>query len=316
MPTTLLLNTSNWDPVDAQSSLYRTLRYKFPLSVAIQEQEIAVVESMFYNSFFNITAAKGNNVIPMRFPVFTGANTYAMQTYTCTVRDGFYSIGQLYEYLQNFCIGAGLYLFDSINNVNIFFFVLGVNETAYASQLSLYYLPSASQAAALGWTIPAGSPLVLNSATGAGTQLVCPQVSISVALAPLLGFTTTGYYPPAPIVTTSSTWPSSPAASYLSPEAPQINPVEVVIIRCNLVNQGGIGYPVDSIAQVPLQAAIGAANSSIPSYPLFCDVVNAQYLQFDISFMDQDLNPLSFKDPSIALTLQLRDRAQKVKISQ
>lgn len=288
----VMLNQSNWNPQTG------TLTYKFPTAVQFQNQEISLNACSMYNSFFNISAELGNNVITYTHPIFTGPNAYTMTDYTITLPNGYYKISDLDNQLQNLCLLNGLYCIDAARGKNVYFVQLSENEVRYAFQLSTYYVPTSAQCSALGFT---SGGMALNT----GNLQVSPRVTISGELTPLLGMSA-GIYPPTVLTSTSTTWQSASAFTKLSSQAPQVNPVTSVSFLLDVVNNT-YSTPTNLIAMIPITASFGAAVQYIATQPLWSKVLNQQFAQITLSFADQNGNRLRFHDTEISCILAIRE---------
>jgi hypothetical protein len=299
MSIPILLNSSNYNAANGK------LVYQFPRSQILSSKEVALTAASFYNSFFNISAANVNNTITFNFPAFTAANTYTMVPYTMTFDDGFYSFNDINSAIQNFCIGQNLYLYDPSSAKNVYFVAVSVNSVQYKCSLSVALIPTNTQRTTLGWTIP-GVPsggAIVNPTTG--NIAVSPTITVPTGLASLLGISP-GTYPSVPVTSTAATYTANPTVT-LGSSAPAINPVNAVIVRCNLVNNSNFGYPVDMIAQIPMTAAYGAVNQYSAPAPTFTPVGNSAYQSIELSFANDDLSPLFFFDKDLSFTLELRN---------
>ena len=105
---------------------------------------VGLASLSMYNSTFNITSARGNNVISFIWNVGTPV------TYTWTIPDGYYSVSDLNYYIQNQCIASNLYCISGTNFV--YFLELETNPVRYSIQLNSYDIPTTTEATALGYT--------------------------------------------------------------------------------------------------------------------------------------------------------------------
>lgn len=279
--------------------------YTLPSPMRFSDCEISLISSTYYNSFKNISATLGNNVISGHLPSGTTAGT--LVAWSMTLADGFYSISDMNNALWNYFVLNGLYLYSSAANSNIYFAQIIVNPATYVVQLQTFLVPSAAQAVTLGWTQPAGGALVLSTS---GTNYYAGDITITANLGLVLGI-------PGGCTTTSwnqAAWSNQPGGANVNPIlpyvgtlAPALNPVTSLIVRCNLVC-ARIGNPVDMLCQIPLVSSYGAVDQFQASYPTFAPVVTAKYSTIELSFMDQNLNTLYFFDPELTFTLQIKHK--------
>lgn len=294
----ILLTRSNYQ--DGTNTMIHT----FPTALKVVDAEIAVTNFAAYNSFMNISGDIGNNFLTFFFPILTGVNTWVQTPFTLLLRDGYYSFKALREALQLFCVQQGLYLIDPESGLNVYFLDISVNSVEYRGQLDLFRLPTAAEAATLGWQIPPGSPIVLNT----GNQHPSPYFgSLNPAFAEVIGFEP-GVYPSAltgPYSTAA--FSTTPAYTILSQKAPNVNRVSSIIIRCNMVNST-TSNPVDMLSLVPIDAQYGALTRMDAPFPTFAHTSEGTFSTLELALYDQMLRPVIFFDPEITLTLQLRTR--------
>lgn len=287
----ILINQSNYDPASGVCT------YKFPTPYKADNEEVALVAASFYNSFYNVSAALGNNTYKFTFPVWSGG-TYSNVDFVCLLSDGYYTFEQLNYAFENFFIANGLYATSSGDNV--YFYTLLVNDSLYGIQLTSFYLPTVAQAASLGWTLPAGSPQIFNNVDN---RMLYPQLTL-LGSSNYLGIPD-GVYPSTVTANTSPSYIYQ-AFSYVGPNAPQVDYVQAIILRLNMINNSAIGNPVDMLAQIPITGGFGAINNAQINYPLFSTIGNTSYTEIKLSFMDQNQNLIKFKDTSLAFTLFIK----------
>lgn len=299
MSVPILLNSANYN---ADTGI---LKYNFPTNTMLSKKQIALTAASFYNSFFNISASKGNNALTFNFPAFTASNTYTMVPYTLTLPDGFYSFNELNQAVQNFCIGANLYMYDPVSLKNVYFVAVTVNAVQYKCSLSVALIPTQSQRATLGWTSPTTLPTGGAIVNPGGNLAVSPTITIPSAINNILGILV-GTYPATSVTSTVSTYDGTPTV-VLGTSAPDVNPVNAVIVRCNLVNNSLYGYPVDMLAQIPMTASYGAVNQFVAPAPIFTGVGSSFYASVELTFMTDGFEPIYFYDKDLSFTLELRD---------
>ena len=275
--------------------------YQYPGAQKLSNQEVALVSMTYYNSFPNISAKLGNNVINFMIPSWPGG-VYTPIYDSVTLKDGFYNISDINFALWNYFTTQGYYLYDPVSKNNVYFIQILTNSVTYSTQVNLFYLPNTTEFGILGWTNPSGV-IVLNPAS-TGNCFATGSLTINAALGTTLGFVAQTLGPDA-----VPDWTLTPVSS-LGTLAPAINPVTSLIVRCNLVC-ARIGQPIDMIAQVPLVSAFGSIDQFQAPYPVFSDVVNDTYATVEVYFMDQNYNIIYFYDPELTVTLELRDKPAK-----
>jgi hypothetical protein len=292
----ILLTKDAYDPVSGK------MIYQFPSTQTFSNKEVALINSSFYNSFFNITSTAQNNRITIEFPTgnFSGSGNPTYLTRTLVLPDGYYSIETLNQALQNWFVNERWFYYDSGSGMNVYFVQLVANATLYSCQLNTFLVPTSAQALINGWIAPnGGTGWTVNT----GTTFVAPRVVISAGLGLLLGF------PPQTTPTfTSASWTGSPQV-LLGTAAPEINMVSGLIMRTNLISQS-TGYPVDMLALVPITSQFGAVTQFVAPHPVFSPIPNGRYNTIEIYFMDQSLRTVKLYDPDITITLEIRERMQ------
>lgn len=256
------------------------LRLKFPSGgYTTLGEEIAVSNLFMYYSWYNISAANGNN----QLSIIVNGTTTAL-----TIPDGSYSISDLNGWLLLQYDQLGYYLVDANGN-NVYFGPrLEANPVYYCVTLTCTQIPSS-----LGtYTNPRS--LVLSGTT---SQLVIPSTNIRN----LLGFN-------------AGTFPSSPAASTYQKNSDftgQVSPVYVCNIACNFVNDNSFqtGYQASSIYTFsPSTTAFGGQIQERPYQLQYYPVLDGFYQELELRLVDQNGNLIDLKDPNWQVVLSLRKK--------
>ena len=150
----IVINSSNF-----VKNSGNTFIYSLPSSVKLTtKSKVGVAAISVYNSTFNISASRGNNVITF---IWNSATT---TSYTYTIPDGYYSVSDLNFFLQSKMFGDNLYVFSN-NGANVVYFMeIVLNSVQYATQINSYYLPLTGEAVSLGYTKPSGATWAFLSA--------------------------------------------------------------------------------------------------------------------------------------------------------
>lgn len=287
---TLVINNTNSQPVRTSSGLDNSnFVYNFPINAEFKNCEIAVSSLSVYYSWVNISSALGNNTFS--YVWYSGAIPTAT-TISITLPDGFYQVSDINSYIQGVCISNGHYLITATGQ-NVYFIELVENSTYYAVQMNLYQLPTAAQAAALGYTAPGAWP-------GYVTANITPQLIIPATnIRNLLGFNN-GTYPSPTQATTYSK---------VSDFVPQVSPVQSALISCSLVSNPYSPPPNNIIFSfAPSNVTYGSIIQPAISNLIWNQVLDGYYTNFRIQFLDQSYNPLLLKDTNLVLVLSIRDR--------
>ena len=111
--------------------------------------EIAVSALTIPYAWYNVTQAYNNNTITIVFPTFTGTYTLSI-----VLPDGFYLVSDINQYIELQCYNLGLYLTNTTSGQPTYFFQVFSNKTYYTNQILLSLIPSVSNYAASGYTLP------------------------------------------------------------------------------------------------------------------------------------------------------------------
>ena len=103
------------------------------------DMEAMVSSAQIPYSIFNITAAYNNNSFVLNFP--TGSTSTSYTQFTIILPDGFYTMSDFNNYIDQFCITNGLYLINS-SGQNVYYINFSTNQNYYAVQLLLYTVTS------------------------------------------------------------------------------------------------------------------------------------------------------------------------------
>lgn len=295
MSFTLVVNNTNNVGNNNNTFQYKFLQGLFTIP---EDSEAMVTNVQIPYSFYNITAAYGNNTCTLNFP--TGASTYA--TYSITIPDGFYTTTSLNNYFQSVMISQGWYLSNSTSGgANLYWFSMNYNTYQYGNQITATPVPTA---------LPAGYALPSNFA-GFPTVSRCMYISIPALtynsilgtfngnIGTFLGFTASSLtnYPPA------GTTISYSRNSITTPVGSTVNSI---IIRCSLVSNK-VGSPQDILDSFTIGGVSFGSNINYTSaVSKWVKLSAGSFSSFFITFCDQNLNPLNALDPNILCTILFR----------
>lgn len=273
----IVINNTNVLPFD--NSRYK---YRFPSTNKFEKDQIAVSNVFINFSWFNITTQNNNNSFQYIWTDGSGTTTHDV-----VLPDGAYEVSTINAYLQFVMLNNGHYLVDN-NGDYIWYLELVTNPTFYAVELKSYPLPTALPS---GWTNPAS---IVFPATASTPQFVIPSTNITT----LLGFPA-GTYPSAVQTTTYNV---------LSPNTPQIQVVQSVIILCSLLHNS-LSLPNTILYSFTTGSrSFGQLISfSVPEL-VFTDIQDGFYDQFEIQFVDQNFKPLAIRDTNLVVQLVVRKR--------
>lgn len=252
--------------------------YPFPTPIELLNAKVKVESISIYNSTQNIKTSYDNTTFTIKW---LGTD------YSITIPAGYYDLSQLNGYIRQQCLLNKLYCDTSTNKI-AYFFNLSENATRYKSQLDIYTIPTAAEAATLGYTLPSGASWAFPGSATTG------QIQISTGLMTLLGFDTQVLFP----TTTQST-----NQTFVSDRRPIVSPVFCYLFTCNLINTGFSALP-DLFYQLPIKSAFGELLDSDVQND-YVDVAPRSYNEINILLFDQNQNPLEILDEEFAMTLTI-----------
>ena len=280
---TIVINDSKIVSEDTTQSRYR---YVFPNTTKFHNDFIALSNIYIYFSWFNITTKNNNNTFSY---VWIDGNTYSV-----TLQDGYYEITTINQYLQFEMIQNGHYLVND-NGDYVYYLEMVINSTYYSVELKCYAVPTTLPT---GWSNPGGVVLPVTPIT---PQFVIPNTKFQN----LVGFIPNTYPP----VTQSTTY------NVLSQNAPQVQPVQSVLLSCSLCNNT-LSIPSSIIY------SFTTANRqfgeliyfSVPQL-IWNSVQDGYYDRFEIQFLDQNFEALSVRDPNLTTVLVIQNQENFGKVS-
>ena len=280
MAFTLVLNSSNV----VSGSSNTSFKYNFVGgNFQAKDMEICVGSLTMPYSFFNITTKYNNNTFVLFFPKTVG---YASAP--VTLPNGFYSVTDLQNYIQQVCITNGFYLIDSAGNY-VFYTYLTYSPTYYAVQLVQTLVPTSLPA---GWTQP-------STWQGFPTISYTPSLYLDPtnSIAPIIGFDPTPVYFPSLNTTTNY--------SALSTLTPQGSTVNSLVIRNSLVNNN-VTTPTDIMDGFPINTTFGSNITYDPAFEKWIKLKDGVYNSMTLTIVDQNLNTVDANDPNVAITILIR----------
>lgn len=266
--------------------------YRFPTTQKFDGMQIALGNLAFNQSIFNITPRLNNTYFSYIWNA-AASTTHLVDLVKDHPNGGIFRLQDINAYLQYTMFTNKHYLIDATGNI-VYFISLTINRVFYGYEISCDPLPAVLPA---GWSIPAGATWAL-PAVDTTPQVIIPDTNIQQ----LLGFPT-ATYPPAIQATTYN---------LLSPNVPQINPTTSILISCSLV---------DNNLQYPNQVFYSFLNADLPAgTPVdirpneysFINVQDGPYHAFEIRFLNQNFEPISFYDADITMNLLFCQRCTPI----
>ena len=281
MSFTLCLNSSNV----VAGSFNTSYRYTFiGGNFRTDDCEICISQSTIPYAWYNVSAAYANNTFSLIFP--TAGTT---QTINVTLSDGYYSINDIQNVIQQTCITNKYYLITSSGSY-VYPFFLAYSSTFYKVQIVCATIPNAADMATLGYTQPAGAPALPTATTG--VQFVTGTIGDEI------GFNNATTLP---AVATSST------QNFLSTKTPIGSAVNSLVFRCSLVDNN-VTMPSDILDGCPIDTAFGTNIIYAPSFEKWVKMKSGTYSSLTFTICDQNFNQIYSVDPNVAITLMIRQK--------
>lgn len=260
-------------------------RYKFnaPLEI-LDEAEMTIANITMPYSWFNITKINQNNTFTFYFP--NASNIFI------TLPDGYYTVDDINAYIQQQCIANGCYLINE-SGENVFYFTILYNPTYYAVQIVAQLVPIALPT---NWTTPSGW-------SGFPATPLCPYIYIpsTSQFGKIIGYTNNAYYP----------YTNSANASLLSTLIPQGSVVNSLVIRSNIINNDS-GFPTDVLDTMPITSSFGTNINYSPPTLKWIKCTAGTFQSFEVSFCDQNLNPMYILDSNVCISILLKNKGNKI----
>jgi len=294
MSYNLVLNNTN------SVGLYKTqYRYNFISgSFTINEDsEICISQVIFPYSFFNVNKTLYNNA-SLQY-IFYSGNGVA-QTYTVNFLDGFYTVSDLSNYLQQYMISKNQYFQNVNTGENQYFLSIQTNAVYYTNQIICSPIPSSIPsgytAPSLGFNYPNGYP---NSGYNYTPRVIITNNNFGS----LIGYKE-GTYPSS--LTQSST-------SILGNTTPNITPVNSIVVICDLV-KNECASPTNILDTITISnVSFGSNIIYQPSYPKWISIQAGTYQNLSIQFIDQNFNIIQANDNNVMISLLLKQGEEENK---
>jgi len=239
-----------------------------------------------YYSWQNINnTTLRNNVL-----TYTWENAANVQTtYTITIPNGLYEIGDINYYCQYIMIQNGHYLVNG-SGQNVYFFEWIVNPTIYAIQLNTYQFPTALPAL---FTNPAGVPFP--------AQTFKPQVSTPANFNLIVGFADT-------FISDRDLGTAYPNTdSYTSTITPQVQPNPTLLVTSSNIDNK-YASPSSVIYSITPTVAIGEQIIEKPPEFSWNKMIGGTYAELRITLTGSDNGPVVILDPNMTIILAIRER--------
>ena len=280
----IILNSSNVIGSNKSNYEYEFINGNFEI---YDNAAMTVSQIVLPYSWFNLNKSLYNNVY---FYFYFGNYTVR----TITFPDGYYSIIDINNYIQQYCIANNLYKINTLTGDYVYYIYLSTNQTYYSNQFLLYAIESIAQP---NFTYPTGFPF---SSSG-----YCPRITFqNGTLKDILGFTSGNY--PTPNQTTNQ--------SILSNVTPNLTPVNGIILRCNIVNNE-CSSQSDILDTFNISTSFGSNIYYNPSYEKWINIKAGSYSKLYLYFQDQNLNNIAFNDSNVLISLLIKQGKTKYTVN-
>lgn len=282
MAFTLCLNSAN----AVSGSNNSSYRYNFlGGNFRSDDMEICISSLTIPYAWYNVSAAYGNNTFSIAFPTTASPTT----TVAVTLPDGFYSVADIQNYIQQTCIANGFYLINA-GGQYVFYTYLTYSTTFYKVQLVQTPVPIVLPT---GWTSP-------SNFQGFNAAVLTPTFTLAASgsIAPIIGFAPGTSFPAAP---------SATAVNFLSTSTPVGSTVNSLVMRCSAVSNNVVS-PSDILDGFPINSTFGSNITYDPSFEKWVVMKDGTFSNLTLTLVDQNLNSIVSLDPNVAITLMIRKR--------
>jgi hypothetical protein len=286
-----------------------TYRYRFPSTFhSVQHKTfLSLAKLTMFNSTFNISDTLQNNTCTITWIDGTVASI--------TIPNGAYEINELNAYLQKVMYRREWYVINTKTAEDTYFISLDMNTSLYKSEINVFSVPSREDALLIyNYVRPSNSAGAVtanwNFSLKLQNQNLQPKLTLCPKLGTLLGFDTTikdTFGNETYVSSEATTWDAE-NTTFVSDNAPAMKPIFAYVLTCNMVDGGGLNSVDGVLAQLPVTGAIGQQmddNSSSTKEQLSCHTGSYEHLI--IKLFDQNLDPLSFLDHEISMTILIEE---------
>lgn len=275
-----------------------TININFPYPQQFSRAEAALTELICFYSWYNISAAFGNNVFSYSVPTASG-----YVSFNVTIPDGFYSIDELSDFFvqQQIINNTYVYLTADTAKTPVTFQSWTANSVYYRTTIISNPYPASSNATYTAATGYPGGGLPATAQDGYLTILSTPYSAGSntpgfYSLSKTLGITP-GNYP-----TSGTTTPFTMNGQF----APVIESTNVINVQANFIYNGLLSPNPQIIAKFTPNVAFGEQLEYTPFFPVYLPISDGVYPQIVIQLQDENFVPLNIQDPHISGRILVR----------
>jgi hypothetical protein len=278
---TIVINSQDYQNTGNKNSYV----YRLPYDVHFKNHKIALQSITMFNSSYNISSEIGNNKIIL---------TFLNNVHTLTIDDGFYEISSLNFWLQKQLILLGYYYSDT--NYNFYNFEIVADSIRYGCQINYFYLKLESEALTNNftkggdWSWPTSTNTTSNNLS----------IEFNPVLATMLGFSQLKFPN-----TDTYEFNNSNDIQYTSDKTPQLNYINSYVIGCNLIQNQYSNKRSDILTSIPINVEYGLTIKYELPQIVFTSIIPSIFNSIIISFYDQNLQPLLYKDKNVNMILNI-----------
>ena len=267
----------------------------------LNDYEVSIGNGFVYYSWYNISAAQGNNSFQLIIP-----NAGTTTTVTYTISDGAYNISTLNEWLEKQLVSGGYYLryagdasnvtTGAIRQANIYPCKFQVNPATYSIQFIAIGLPRTADLVAPTFNGYVTGGFTLPTSANTSTQLI---VASTNTFGSIIGYAA-GTFGSGTVTTGSS-------ATVESTLIPNVNPVSSCEIRLscvsNTISQNSQLLHIFTNKDAKLGQMIDISPVQLSFIPCV-----GQHRNLTLQFFDQTGKVLNMLDPNIVIKLVFKPK--------
>lgn len=292
----IVLNSSNL----VQDGQNNKLVYRFPNSTLFKDNSIAVSSVNMYYSWFNITAALGNNTFSYTWTIGGVINVR-----TILIPDGLYQVSTLNDLLQFNMINNGDYLIETASGDYVYYAEFILNTSRYAVQINTYLVPTALP---VGYTQP-------SNFSGYPTVVCNPIITLPAKFNELFGYvpgfaTDNNIGNPVGVPATTTYVSKNQATgtiSYISTTAPNLQPNSSIYFALSNINNP-YSIPSSIIYALATNANVGDIIQERPPQFMWNKLIDGTYNQLTLTFLGANFAPIIIRDPQMTILLTIKDK--------
>lgn len=292
MSSNIILNRNNVVNVENNK-----LIYKFPSNIKFTSGDTVSLSHLnIYFSWYNISAKNNNNFFQYKW----WDNTGVLIAFDVLIKDGYYSVSDLNEYLMNIMVKNGHYVITSGGDYGYFIEFI-TNSVYYSVELRLSSLAKIMNINGTAHDITTSAEIWAAGDWLPPDLYTCPQVIFpsNNKFGDLLGFDS------GTISQDTTGDIINKQYSFLNSKVPNLEPSSSFIVTCSLVeNNMGIPNNILHSFTVPNNTSFGDLISPIDT-PIYSNIREGTYSEITLQIYDQNFNSLVILDSNMLIVLSI-----------